>query len=64
MLFIKVPNFPCGISAKIAEMRYNMENDILNKYEKKKSCLNPPNKIGKYLLNTTDKHAKKMLPPQ
>ena len=33
-LLVKDPNFlHCGISAKIAEMRYNVENNILNKNE-------------------------------
>ena len=54
-MLTEVLNFlHCGISAKIAEMTYNAENNILNKNEKKKPCLKiPQNKIYRYLLNTT-----------
>ena len=47
----------CGIIFKsqilIAEMRYNVKNNILNKNETKIMRKNPQNKIDKYLLNAT-----------
>ena len=46
--YTKVTNFPrCGISTKIVEMRYNAENDILNKKEKNHVLKSPSKKFDK-----------------
>ena len=60
LTYTKDPNFPlCGIFAKITEMRYKAENNILNKNEQNHVLKSPQNKFDKYLLNTARQSCQK-----